>query len=65
MSKKGKTVKAAPKESSEEHYPVYVQSSNPSKGLLAWITEMSKTTIVYLQSGSPPQPPPPPTNPPK
>jgi hypothetical protein len=65
MSKKGKTGKVEVAESSEEHYPIYVQSSNPSPELLAWMAEMSKETIVYLQSGSPPQPPPPPQNPPK
>lgn len=59
MSKKEKTVKAAATGSSEEdHYPIYVQSSNPSQALLDWMAEMSETRIVYFQSGNPPNPPP-------
>jgi hypothetical protein len=60
---KDKTAKASQGESGEEHYPIYVQSSNPSVELLAWIADMSKTNIVYFQSGSPIPPPPPPPPP--
>jgi hypothetical protein len=52
--KKGKTAGTE-----EEHYPIYVQSSNPSQELLAWMHKMSKETVVYFQSGSPIPPPPP------
>lgn len=61
---KDKTAKASQGESGEEeHYPIYVQSSNPSPELLAWMAEMSKETVVYFQSGSPIPPPPPPPPP--
>lgn len=42
----------------EEYYPIYVQSSNPSKELLDWMDKMSETRIVYFQSGNPPINPP-------
>lgn len=50
MSKKEKTVS---KSKHEEHYPIYIQSSNPGTVLLDWAAEMSKKTIVYFQSGVP------------
>lgn len=66
MAKKGKTGKAVAKVATEEeeYYPLYVQSSNPSQALLNWMADMSKTTIVYFQSGTPYPPPPPPPPPP-
>lgn len=44
----------------DEHYPIYVQSSNPDKTLLDWMCEMSKKTVIYFQSGKPAGDPPPP-----
>lgn len=45
----------------EEYGPIYVQSSNPTPELLAWIAEQSEEgKLVYLQSGNPNPPPPPP-----
>ena len=44
----------------ESYGVVYVQSSNPSKTLLDWISSQTEDgKIVYLQSGTPPPPPPP------
>lgn len=37
----------------KEVYPIYVQSSNPSKDLLDWIEKMREGGIVYLQTGAP------------
>ncbi len=43
------------KKAKDEYGPIYVQSSNPSKKLLDWITEQSEDgKLVYLQSGTPP-----------
>lgn len=45
---------ATKKTHKDEYGPIYVQSSNPSKKLLDWITEQSEDgKIVYLQSGVP------------
>lgn len=41
----------------EESYPIYIQSSNPTPELLAWIEKMSEDKIIYLQSGHPAHPP--------
>lgn len=61
MAKKGKTGKGVATVASEEdHYPIYVQSSNPSQALFDWMATMSETRIVYFQSGNPPPPPCPP-----
>jgi len=37
----------------ETYQPIYVQSTNPSPALFAWMGEMSEKTIVYFQSGKP------------